>query len=183
MLKYTYWEWKGIVDKAFCDYVLNGIDWEEEAKAGLIHDAAPEQNTEIRKTDVVWRNILDPVGTVLQSYIREANKQAGWNFDISNYQNVQVGRYTEGGHYDWHKDSFYPDDNNLQRKLSAILLLNDPLEFEGGKLEIKEADKDVLLSTRGTVIVFPSFLEHRVTPILSGVRHSAVCWAIGPAFK
>jgi PKHD-type hydroxylase len=182
MVNQLYWMWQGIIDKDFCDYVLNGVDWEAEVEEGRIN-GTNNNNQEIRKTDVVWRNPLHPVGTVMQSYIRAANKLAGWNYELTEYEMVQLGRYTEGGHYDWHKDTLQPDANNLQRKLSAVLLLNAPAEFEGGELELKDADQSKLLSTRGSVIVFPSFLEHRVTPLLSGERYSATCWAIGPAFK
>jgi PKHD-type hydroxylase len=36
---------------------------------------------------------------------------------------------------------------------------------------------------RGTLILFPSFLIHRVTPVNSGVRESMVSWISGPNFR
>jgi PKHD-type hydroxylase len=36
---------------------------------------------------------------------------------------------------------------------------------------------------KGSMIAFPSILEHRVTPVLSGVRYSATMWFNGPRFK
>ena len=36
---------------------------------------------------------------------------------------------------------------------------------------------------RGSVIVFPSFVWHRVKPVTKGVRYSVVAWYGGPPFK
>ena len=44
-------------------------------------------------------------------------------------------------------------------------------------LPIKELRK------KGTVIVFPSFVWHRVKPVLSGTRYSLVCWSLGQPWK
>jgi predicted 2-oxoglutarate/Fe(II)-dependent dioxygenase YbiX len=79
-------------------------------------------------------------------------------------------------------DSFSPK-NGEQRKLSCVILLNDSTEFEGGCLRIKEVESNNLLVKKGSIIVFPSFLEHTVTPVAKGVRYTAVTWASGPAFK
>ena len=88
---------------------------------------------------------------------------------------------SEGGHYDWHIDWGLAQ---VQRKLSASLQLSDPAQYEGcdlqfqGMRQVEAAPRD-----RGAVIVFPSFILHRVTPISSGTRKSLVVWASGPKFK
>jgi PKHD-type hydroxylase len=72
------------------------------------------------------------------------------------------------------------------RKLSLIIQLTDPSEYEGGDFQF---DSDIPqpdpaeIKQRGTVIVFPSFLRHRVTPVTSGVRRSLVSWVEGPKFR
>lgn len=35
----------------------------------------------------------------------------------------------------------------------------------------------------GSVMVFPSFMMHRVKPVTKGTRYSAVSWFLGPPFK
>ena len=35
----------------------------------------------------------------------------------------------------------------------------------------------------GNILIFPSFIFHRVRPILKGVRYSLIGWAIGNPFK
>ena len=36
---------------------------------------------------------------------------------------------------------------------------------------------------KGSVIVFPSFVWHRVKPVTKGVRYSLVMWNLGYPFK
>jgi len=35
----------------------------------------------------------------------------------------------------------------------------------------------------GSVIIFPSFVWHRVKPVTKGIRHSLVCWNLGYPFR
>ena len=95
---------------------------------------------------------------------------------------MQIGKYEEGGHYNWHMDLNGANMRGKSRKLSFSLLLNDPSEFEGGKLEFDGVTEQPD-QKQGTVIIFPSYAIHRVTPVTSGVRYSAVTWVNGPAFR
>ena len=36
---------------------------------------------------------------------------------------------------------------------------------------------------KGTIIIFPSFILHRVTPITKGTRESMVGWVSGPPYR
>ena len=72
------------------------------------------------------------------------------------------------------------------RKLSTTLLLNDPSEFDGGTLEFHH-HKDKLtvceeLDMQGSLVVFPSFVYHKVNPVTRGVRYSLVTWNCGFPF-
>jgi PKHD-type hydroxylase len=68
-----------------------------------------------------------------------------------------------------------------QRKISASLLLNDGSDYEGGDLII--LDEIAKNKKQGTIIVFPSFMAHSVTPVTKGIRYTAVCWMNGPKWK
>ncbi len=90
----------------------------------------------------------------------------------------------------------YPQYNNKIRKISCSVLLNDPQSYEGGDFEIGYTNKlcdgtiddtKVTLEKgkmlkQGSVIVFPSFVWHRVTPVKKGKRYSLVNWALGPSY-
>ena len=123
-------------------------------------------------------------GGILYQCGLEANTKAGWNFYIDSQEQVQFATYEEGMHYNWHIDTFLLSGQPLDRKVTVICLMNDPSEFEGGELQIN-VDGKILEAQlkKGSVIVFPSFLLHRVTPVTKGVRKTAVMWLNGPAFK
>ena len=91
-----------------------------------------------------------------------------------------MSQYGIGGHYNWHMDSKAPV-NNEQLKLSISILLNE--NFEGGGLEIESNKDENVLKYQGDIIVFPSFLQHRVLPVTAGTRYTAVSWAYGPTFR
>lgn len=68
------------------------------------------------------------------------------------------------------------------RKLSCVIQLTDPAEYRGGSLVFAE-ERIHGSPEQGSLVVFPSFLVHQVTPMLAGVRHVIVCWAHGPTFR
>jgi len=96
------------------------------------------------------------------------------------YEGVQIAAYKSGGKYDWHMD--VGPGQNSSRKLSMSVQLSDPKSYEGGDLEFmrvaQKSERDV-----GALIVFPSFLQHRVTPVTKGTRYSLVAWVHGKPFS
>ena len=70
------------------------------------------------------------------------------------------------------------------RKLTVIIQLTDPETYEGADLELQLAhDYTPMTRAQGSMIVFPSFILHRVKPLISGERHSLVSWVCGAPFK
>ena len=161
-----------------------------------------------RDSDIVWMNdkwIYDAV----HPYIHEANKLAGWNFEWDWSESCQFTKYGVGQYYGWHCDSWeepyqrkqnedgtYPIDHGKIRKLSVTISLTEPDEYVGGNLEFDfrnqidwERDKKSKIKEcteirpRGSIIVFPSFVWHRVAPVTKGVRNSLVVWNLGYPFK
>jgi PKHD-type hydroxylase len=64
-----------------------------------------------------------------------------------------------------------------------VALLNDTSEWEGGELQLRLYDEYKVPLEKGTVVAFPSILEHRVTPVLKGFRYTATIWFNGPRFR
>jgi PKHD-type hydroxylase len=86
------------------------------------------------------------------------------------------------GKYDWHID--IGSGVNALRKLSAVLLLTDPSEFTGGELQIFSTNVPVTVPlVKGSIVFFPSFLLHRVTPVTSGERKTLVFWMGGDHYQ
>lgn len=107
-----------------------------------------------------------------------------YKFDLTGLENLQYTVYdgSEGGHYDWHID--FGRHNHKPRKISLSIQLSEASAYEGCDLNFQIDSKvETAPRKRGTVIAFPSFFMHRVTPIQSGVRKSLVLWATGPQFR
>jgi PKHD-type hydroxylase len=142
---------------------------------------------EIRVSDVAWifpdndtRWIFDKLSWIL----RQLNAQF-YRFNITGFDEplqytTYNGSVEEGGHYTWHRDS----GGDAPRKLSIVMQLSDPSEYEGGDLEILNANGNILKvdKKKGFISMFPSYTSHRVTPVTKGIRKSLVVWASGPAF-
>jgi predicted 2-oxoglutarate/Fe(II)-dependent dioxygenase YbiX len=107
------------------------------------------------------------------------------NYDVYGYdllgfnEKIQLIRYDPGDFYDWHMD--FGNMEFSQRKLSIVVQLTSPDEYEGGDLEFFR--NGVAPRDQGTLILFPSFMYHRVTEITKGTRRSLVAWISGNPFK
>lgn len=160
--------------------IIDEIDWSQTQPGEYMKAGDSVTNDKIRKTDVVFVPYFSVVGCILQAHVNNINAYK-WHYNITGFEDIQIGYYSEGSHYDWHSDATWPDANNMQRKLSAILMLSDPNDYEGGLLELKNIELPKL--SQGSLIVFPSIMQHRVTEVTKGDRYTAVAWAIGPAFR
>ena len=198
----------GTIDKKTCNKIKEWASnkWEtsevethrgkitkEERKTGLKLDFEPDSKR--RVSDIAWCNerwLYD----IVWKFMHQANYEAGWRYDIKACQSCQITRYKKGGFYTFHIDgrgdhlSIIDNPNNpiydgRVRKLSMSIILND--DFEGGEFEFASYNKGKctitpIKATTGSIIIFPSSMEHRVAPITRGIRYSVVCWFLGPPF-
>jgi len=151
-----------------------------------------------RNSSIVWMNDQWIYREILP-YVNKANREASWNFDWNISEDCQFTIYREQQHYTWHQDSFSKPFNKprtnqdgLIRKLSVTVSLCDGSEYEGGDLEFDlrnngDSSPNILTQKearkKGSVIVFPSFVWHRVAPVTKGTRYSLVIWNLGFPFK
>lgn len=124
--------------------------------------------------DTAW------VFSKLQTVIAAANQQ--YRFHLTGFQEpLQVAEYQSGGYYDWHLD--IGTDVTSARKLSASVQLSDGESYEGGDLEFLNVKTPNLPRSIGSIIIFPSYLPHRVRPVTRGIRRSLVAWIHGKPFS
>jgi len=189
-LKNNWWVFQSALSDKFCQDVVklgNSLK-QEKGLVGGKNLARGEKNYKIRNSDLCWFNDLW-VSRIIQNYIQIANKQANWNFDWDYCEDFQFTKYKKNQHYDFHKDSSINDIDQYKkiRKLSLVVCLSDPKEFKGGDFQFQFRNNDdpsiitpaPQLKNKGTIIVFPSFLYHRVTPLIKGTRYSLVMWTRG----
>jgi PKHD-type hydroxylase len=92
----------------------------------------------------------------------------------------QYVEYRPGwGHFAWHND-YSHGLAEAPRKATIIIQLSAPDEYEGGSLQTFGIDVEDLPRERGTILMFPSFVFHRVTPVTQGMRRALVAWIAGP---
>ena len=151
-----------------------------------------------RDSNIVWLNDRW-IYKEIQPYIHQANNNAGWNFDWDYSESCQFTIYKKKQYYDWHCDSWdkpYNEDGPTKdkiRKLSVTVSLTDPQEYKGGELEFDFRNEDpekkpairscTEILPKGSLVVFPSFVWHRVKPVTKGVRYSLVIWNLGYPFR
>jgi PKHD-type hydroxylase len=197
-LKYKYWYFKNLISPEDCKKIIKlGVDKKLGSGTIGMQKNKKKVNKKIRDSKVTW--LKDQwIYNIFNQAVNYANEKAGWNFDTDWNENIQFTSYKKNGFYNWHYDMFQEtikdkDEhfNNKQRKLSMSCLLNDPKDYKGGDFMLQWIDdngklikhKVKELDTVGSIIVFPSFLNHKVEPVTKGTRYSAVMWRLGPQFK
>ena len=103
-----------------------------------------------------------------------------WQFDITGFfQNLQLLSYEAKSqqHYAWHLDIGTGADNG--RKISISVQLSPPEDYEGGELELNYGRVQQASNERGAIVLFPSYVLHRVAPVTKGRRWALVGWVQG----
>ena len=81
---------------------------------------------------------------------------------------------------------------NMQKKAARELVaaenfevdLRNSADYDGMKKGKNTAIRTVTeIRPRGSIIIFPSFVWHRVAPVTKGTRYSLVVWSLGYPFR
>ena len=201
-----YWYFSGVLTPRFCDDVIVYANKQKEVMArtgGYDKEKLSKEDVKNiqkkRKSDLVWLNDTW-IYKELHPYVHEANAKAGWNFDWERSESCQFTKYKLNQYYDWHCDSWdkpYDRPNSPEhgkiRKLSMTCQLTDGSEYKGGELEFdfRNMDPDkkpnikkcTEILPKGSLVVFPGFVWHRVCPVKKGSRYSLVIWNLGWPYK
>ena len=154
-----------------------------------------------------WIPTTHWLGGFMWHYIERANRE-NFLYDLKCIDNesMQYTKYDKGQFYGWHNDAglsnlYKPvsvgnrQDTNVQdflntqletvRKLSFVLQLSDPDDYEGGNLQLLDETGKTYFAPRqkGTIILFDSRTQHRVLKVTKGTRKSIVGWTVGPRWK
>ena len=178
---------KGEVPNDVCKKIIDVVkDWEKGTVETPDREIKGEHN--IRKSEIFWSYdqwIFDYIWKYMDVY----NEITGLRYDISGVESIQITKYEKGDYYDFHFDGKGSHKNVVHekvRKISMTIQLNE--DYEGGEFKVAWCDEGKLLTetlgkSKGTIILFPSILEHCITPVTSGTRYSLVAWFIGVPFK
>lgn len=177
-------QWEGALSAAELRAIEDYGDSQARQQAELADGAI---NDTIRVSSVAW---LKRQPDIEWLYQRLEELILRLNTDFFRYElyglteSFQYAVYdgSRASHFDWHND--HGNINVEPRKISLSLQLSDGDAYQGCDLELHSGENiQTAPRTRGTLIAFPSYFLHRVTPIRSGIRKSLVVWAAGPKFR
>tara|TARA_R110002126_G_scaffold242282_2_gene385497 strand:+ start:286 stop:915 length:630 start_codon:yes stop_codon:yes gene_type:complete len=205
--KNLFWYFDGALSNKLCDEVIKYGESKQDQIAITGNQTAkiakgPLSEEDIldlkkkRNSNIVW---LDErwIYNEIHPYVHIANKSAGWNFQWDFSEACQFTKYKLNQYYNWHCDSNeipYKEDSNLDyrgkiRKLSMSCLLSDPSDYEGGDFLFQDRGHDDIQEVelppglkKGSIIIFPSYVWHKVKPVTKGKRYSLVVWHLGKPF-
>ena len=171
----------------FLPHEIKGVRslWKDQETVKATLSGDEKYNDELRKSSVMsigseseYKWVYDRLAS---ASIQTNNER--YLFDLLGFhENLQLTRYSTGDFFDWHLD--FGAGQSSMRKLSITVQLSDPDEYEGGDLQFMINHKIVSAPrSKGTAIVFPSFIMHRVTPITKGTRQSIVGWVSGTPYR
>lgn len=199
--KFLYHHWPSILSPELCEIIIN---------EGCSLISGPGKvfgsglDTKQRESSLSFFPPTHWVSGICKYYGYLANEHV-WNYDLCWPEPIQFAKYEINNYYVWHNDLLptphkketwkwiestgYNSEwfDNTQRKISLTINLSDPSTYDGGDIEFSSPSGEVFKPKtgrkRGSVIVFPSFVKHRVTPVTKGTRYSLVVWITGPPFK
>ena len=200
--KDLYWYFDKALSNSVCNKIIKAGQ-KNKPKLGRIgsfahHDFKTlnkQQKTSLKKTRDSYVSFVDEkwLYDLLFPYVNEANELGRWKFIFDWAEPIQFTKYRKNQHYDWHNDSGGGENlRNIRshgkiRKLSLVASLSDPKDYEGGDFQFQfrnsidptQEETAVQLKSKGSIIVFPSYIWHKVKPITKGTRYSIVMWTSG----
>ena len=186
MTEFSYWEngfTKEEIDKIIAIGESKVLD-----KAEIGGYDKKNDYSHIRESKISWINLDEDSSWLYDriAYIVRCLNAKYFHYDITGFvEDFQFTTYDgqTKSHYDWHVDTNQKTGSS-PRKLSLVLQLTDPSEYEGGELQISGGETPTVIKKElGFATVFPSFTMHRVTPVTKGIRKSLVVWISGPPFR
>ncbi len=181
---FVWWE-NGFTEQELNWLQEQAIKADQQAQVGGGADGVTLK--QVRRSQISWLGKAQDTAWVFEKlgHIASALNAQYYRFDLTGFgERLQLTNYdqSEQGMYGWHVD--YGGKASPSRKLSLVLQLTDPSQYEGGNLQILTGGQPQnVRKQRGLVAAFPSYVLHQVTPVTSGNRQSLVAWISGPAFK
>lgn len=137
-----------------------------------------------RSTVVQWMQDEPEVREIMLELFYMANRR--YSFDTWE-RTLEVHYLEYHGHrkdkFTKHQDVIWSGQDNIQRKISCSIILSDSVDYEGGEFLIEGPHDPILTRRKGTVVLFPSWVQHEVMPVTSGTRKVLVGWISGPRWR
>jgi PKHD-type hydroxylase len=154
----------------------------EESRVGALDSEDGAVEPRVRKSFNSWITLHNRPRLLnkIEAITNYAN--SFYQFELNNFdEQIQFTQYNVGNYYHWHQDS--GSGFSMRRKLSLVVNLSHEMSYEGGSLQFFGNRHRTVGNEQGSVIAFPAYEYHRVTPVKKGVRNSLVIWVQGHPFR
>jgi hypothetical protein len=177
------------LDSSDVDYILKECSELELREAEVGNDESDLSGVERDVRRCMVGDIYDlEIVEMCNRLFSDANEIMGINFDRC--KEVQYLEYTGdsdvndvAGFYTWHQDIEETKFYMYERKISLSIQLSDSKDYDGCELKFSHIDVNPEQREKGSVIAFPSYFTHEVTPCTRGLRKCIVAWAHGPLWR
>lgn len=176
--------YENIIPEDLCNLIIsqyeNDMDWKDSRIEGGNVDKQirncqiipiSTQNS-ISKNELIRKELDNKIFEIASNIITDLTDKFS-TISISQDSGYDLLRYTTGGFYSQHTDSY----TQHPRAISCSLCLND--DYDGG--EFAFFDRELVYKLKkGSAIVFPSnfMYPHEIMPVTKGTRYSIITWFI-----
>jgi len=184
MIRNNWQMWTKELSDEQCDKIIETCEKCPVEGATTFSDGGNASGNDLRRSKVRWTEDQE-IGGILWKYTQIANEVLDVN--VEPYTSIQYTEYhgSEHGKYDNHHDVNWEDGSGRDRKLSIIIQLSNHQDYKGGYFQFAECESPLIsdFMQRGSILVFPSYLVHSVSPVTEGLRRSLVAWFEGPKWR
>ena len=154
---------------------LDGADWTDGRETVGAQGAKVKRNEQVPDTS--------PLKTELGAAVLAALKRSPLFFAAALPRKIlppRFNRYARGGAHGLHVDGAVrkpAPGAHPRADLSCTLFLNDPADYDGGRLIISDTyGEHAVALPAGDAILYPSSSLHRVEPVTRGARLASFFW-------
>ena len=179
--RYYYWKFEELYSKKEIGEIDSQIDTSISIGAEDVPADDVVKIAQVKLIDSVKIKLLD---RMLDAVVDGNKRNFGYNIYYEKHiMNHNTYSDKNKGKYDYHIDAtFFNPASDI--KLTAILNLSTE-EYEGGDFYMNMGKEFIVpeIKKPGNLIIFPSYLLHKVTPVTKGSRKTLTAWIAGPKFQ
>jgi len=184
-----YWVWENVLSlqniKIVNNYINQNYDFVEPPEHGACDENGNSKKFAEAKV-IKWYKLKSILQHIIDVAYQTNNNYCGYNlYPMTGDGELIFANYSSklGGKYDWHVDSC--GTHIFDTKLTVILNLSENV-YEGGQFQYIGAGNNTIsidkFNNLGSMIMFKSYLNHRVLPVTKGERNSLTLFLNGPKF-
>ena len=187
-MKIDYWYFNNFINnkqiKKINNFIDKNFEFIEDEKLHATIDDKKIKFATVKQ--ITWKKIKHLFNDI-EKYIISVNQiNFGYHiYPINDVDicNLNIYSHKDSGQYNWHND----ESNNDIHDLKLTVLINvSTKQYSGGNFKIFNRGKEYEvkeLNNPGNVVMFKSFLNHKVTPVLNGERRTIAIFLKGRRFK